>query len=409
MASLSLGLKDALRLTLETVRPLPQETIPLLESLGRVAAQDLLATVDSPSQSTSRKDGYAVLSHEVAHATAQSPVRLKLAGSMAAGDQEVLTVKPGTTVRVLTGARIPSGADAVVSEEFTRRDEGEVVIETFADTAKNILRAGGDVARGKLILEAGQSISPVMAGLLAAAGHDRIPVYALPRVGILGTGNEIVLPGNPLKQGELYASNIVTLAGFCRQYGMQTSLSIVGDTHDAMLEAMRKMHQETEVMITSGGAWRGDHDIVAQVLGELGWKKVFHRIRIGPGKAVGFGLLEQKPVFILPGGPPSNLMGFLQIALPGILALSGHANPGLPRVNAQLAQDIVDGDKEWTDFFQGTLSLADDLPLFHPLPKRSRLKALARATAVAAIPEGRDSLEQGEVVSVQLLSGGLGA
>ena len=114
-------------------------------------------------------------------------------------------------------------------------------------------------------------------------------------------------------------------------------------------------------MITSGGAWTGDHDMVAQVLEGLGWKEVFHRIRIGPGKAVGFGMLNNKPVFILPGGPPSNLMGFLQIALPGLLALSGHANPGLPRINARLASELRESDLDWTDFFFGTLEFNDGL------------------------------------------------
>ena len=405
MPSLSLGLKDALRLTMDAISPLPIEDVALLDSVGRVAGSGLSAKVASPSQATSRKDGYAVRSRDVASAAAQNPVRLRLAGKMAAGDKDDIPVMPGTAVRVLTGARIPIGADAVVSEEFTRKDGGGVVVEIFADTAKNILPAGGDVALGTPVLEAGQTISPVMAGLLAAAGHHRIPVRALPRVGILGTGNEIVLPGGRLEKGELYASNIVTLAGFCRRYGMETKLGIVGDKHGAMLAAMQDIHGKTDALITSGGAWRGDHDIVAHVLGDLGWEKIFHRIRIGPGKAVGFGMLNKKPVFLLPGGPPSNLMGFLQIALPGLLALSGRPNQGLPRVSARLAKGLGGGDVDWTDFFQGTLTPGDGLPLFHPMPKRSRLNDLARATAVAAIPEGSDHLEQGTVLSVQLISG----
>ncbi len=409
MHSLSLGLEESLRLTLEGVRPLTPETVPLLESVGRVAAADLRSLVDSPALATSRKDGYAVQSQEVALATKANPVRLKLVGSMAAGGKEDFEVRPGTAVRVLTGARIPLAADAVVAEEFTQRDGDQVVVEIFADTAKNILPAGGDVARDALILKAGQTISPVMAGLLAAAGHHTIPVYARPLVGILGTGDEIVAPGGQLQRGELYASNLVTLGGFCRQYGMRTRMHIVGDDRHDMRAALRALNRETDALITSGGAWRGDHDIVAQVLDELGWKKVFHRIRIGPGKAVGFGLLSAKPVFILPGGPPSNLMGFLQIALPGLLALSGRTKQGLPRVNARLAADIGEGNTAWTDFFQGTLTPGDDLPLFHPLPKRSRLSSLARAIAVAAIPEGKDHLERGAVVSVQLLNGDLGA
>ena len=156
-------------------------------------------------------------------------------------------------------------------------------------------------------------------------------------------------------------------------------------------------------MITSGGAWTGDHDLVAKVLEGLGWKQVFHRIRIGPGKAVGFGILDEKPVFILPGGPPSNLMGFLQIALPGLLALSGNASPSLPVISAVLGSELKGREPDWTDFFFGALKPGDQLPTFYPLKTRSRLSSMAEATAVASLPEGKASLPKGSTVLVQLL------
>ena len=184
---------------------------------------------------------------------------------------------------------------------------------------------------------------------------------------------------------------------------MKSRMAIVKDDQEAIFSALKVLSEETDAVITSGGAWTGDFDMVAQVLEKLGWKEVFHRIRIGPGKAVGFGILEKKPVFILPGGPPSNLMGFLQIALPGLLALSGHTNTGLPAINARLASEISDGKSDWTDFFFGTLELGDGLPTFHPMKKRSRLSSIAKATAVASIPEGQDCLLEGSVINVQLL------
>ncbi|MDD4768070.1 MAG: hypothetical protein PHF87_10940, partial [Desulfotomaculaceae bacterium] len=145
-----------------------------------------------------------------------------------------------------------------------------------------------------------------------------------------------------------------------------------------------------------------------QVLAELGWQKVFHRIRIGPGKAVGFGLLDKKPVFILAGGPSSNLMGFLQIALPGLLARSGYTNPGLPRIKARLATEIRGGKLDWTDFFYGIIEHdGGGMPVFYPKEKRVRLTAIAEATAVAAIPEGQDCLAAGATIDVQLLGSGL--
>ncbi len=402
MRGMSLGLKEALHLTLEGIKPLPAENVALVDCIDRVAASDLYALVDSPSMDSSRKDGYAVLAREIAGATAEDPVRLRLLGSMAAGGDRDIHVQPGTTVRVLTGARIPTGADAVVAEEFVKKGDDDVLVEAPAEP-KNILTRGSDVASRKCILRAGQQISPSMAGLLAVAGHSMIPVFMTPVVGIIGTGDELIEPGKPIEDGKLYASNIVTVAGWCNRYKMKPRMVIVKDDHDAILNTLKTLSDETDAVITSGGAWTGDHDMVAEVLEELGWKQVFHRIRIGPGKAVGFGMLNSKPVFILPGGPPSNLMGFLQIALPGLLALSGHTNPGLPRLNARLGSELGEGKHNWTDFFFGTLEFDDGLPTFYPMKKRSRLGSIAEATAVASIPEGQDHLSGGSVIDVQLL------
>ncbi|SEM60006.1 molybdopterin molybdochelatase [Syntrophus gentianae] len=402
MKSMSLGLKAALRLTLENITPLSKENVSLVDCVDRIAASDLYALVDSPSMDSSRKDGFAVISHEVANATPEKPVPLQLLGSMAAGGEKDIQVKPGTTVRVLTGARIPTGADAVVAEEYAKKGNSDVLVESFAEP-KNVLRRGSDVTMGKCILRTGQLISPAMTGLLAAAGHSVVPVFRNPIVGMLGTGDEIVEPGNTLTEGKLYASNIMTLAGWCHRYGMKSRMAIVKDDPEALLCALKNLADETDAVITSGGAWMGDHDLVAHVLEGMGWKKVFHRIRMGPGKAVGFGMLDKKPVFILAGGPPSNLMGFLQIALPGILALSGHKDPGLPRISARLASELAEGESDWTDFFFGTLEWIDGLPDFHPMNKRSRLNSLAKATAVASIPEGKDYLPAGSVISVQWL------
>lgn len=399
---ITLGLKDALRLTLENIKPLPAENVVLVDSIDRVAASDLHALVDSPSIDTSRKDGYAVLSHEIADATVQNPVRLRILGSMAAGGDKDIQIKSGTTVRVLTGASMPTGADAVVAEEFVKKGDHEVLVEAPAKP-NNILPRGSDVAFRERILRAGQQISPGMAGLLAVAGHSTVPVFRNPVVGIIGTGDEIVEPGKPLSDGKIYASNCITLAGWCNKYKMKTSITIVKDDHNAIFSALKALSGETDVVLTSGGAWTGDHDIVAQVLGGLGWKKVFHRVRMGPGKAVGFGILNKKPVFILPGGPPSNLMAFLQIALPGILALSGHSNPGLPRINARLGSKIKGGHPDWTDYFFGALKFDEGLPIFYPQEKRSRLSSIAEATAVASIPEGQDHLFEGSEIYVQLL------
>ena len=400
MPRLSLGLLEARRLTLGNINPLPAEYCSLGESVDRIAAEDLFALVDSPSSDSSRKDGYAVISSEVEYATPENPVLLRLIGSMAAGGEQEIRVAPGTAVRILTGARIPPGADAIVSEEFAREGETGILIERSAKSM-NIQRKGSDVARGDCILRKGQPISPMMSGLLAAAGYSSVPVGKNPVVGIIGTGDEIIEPGQPLSKGKLYASNIMTLSGWCARYSIRTTMAIVRDDEDALAHTIREMAGNSDALITSGGAWTGDHDIVDEVLSKLGWKKVFHRIRIGPGKATGFGLLDGKPVFILAGGPPSNLMGFLQIALPGLLALSGHRSPGLPVGSARLMAGIDGGQREWTDFYFGTLEWKEGMPDFYPMGRRNPLKSLAEATGVVSIPEGTESVPAGSIIPVQ--------
>ncbi len=404
MKNMSLGFEEALRLTLEAIDPLPAESVGLLECVGRVAASDLYALVDSPSSDVSRKDGYAVFYGEVRNAAA-APVRLTLADSTAAGAARSITLTEGTTVRVLTGARIPSGADAIVAEEYCRADGGDIVIGAPpAEPDRNILPRGRDVRAGQLLLEAGRRVSPAAAGLLAAAGLSKVPVFSRPVVGIIGTGDEIVEPGEPLAEDRLYASNIVTLAGWCTRSGLTSRMAVVKDDPDSILAIFTKMSSGTDVLITSGGAGKGDRDLVADVLERMGWRKIFHQIRMGPGKAVGLGILAGKPVFVLPGGPPSNFMAFLEIAWPGLMRLSGHAKPGLPRTKARLTAEITEGNVGWTDFFFGTVEETEDLPVFHPMEKRSRLDSIARATAVTSIPEGRDHLAQGSVISIQLLA-----
>ncbi len=401
--TLPMGLEEALKLTLARVRPLAAEEVGLLDGLDRVLAADIYAEADSPSIDASLKDGYAVISRQVSQASKEHPVRLQMVGCMAAGGEEDVNVTPDTTVRVLTGAKIPPGADAVVAEEFTSAQDDVITFYRDAEPGRNILPKSSDVALDQIVAPKGSILTPGLTGLLAAAGHSRLPVVRNPYVAIVATGDEVVAPGQPLPEGKLFASNITTLGGWCRRFGMRTYLTVVKDEADQIYDALKRLAAEADAVITSGGAWTGDRDMVVQILERLGWRQAFHRIRIGPGKAVGFGTLQDKPVFILPGGPPSNLMGFLQIALPGLLALAGRRHCHLPAVNVRLATELTGRFADWTQFIYGTLETSSDLPVFHALDGRSRLRLMASAQAVVSIPEGEVRLPEGKVVSAQLL------
>lgn len=401
--TLPLGLDDALKLTIERIYPLAPIRVELLDGLNLALSEDTAAKVDSPSIDASLKDGYAVISSEVKGATRERPVRLKLAGRVSAGDNLETPLAPATAVSVLTGAKIPPGANAVVSEEYTTIEADSVMIGIDAEPGRNILPKGTDVAVGRIVAAKGSLVTPGLAGILAAAGHKHVTVVRSPLVAIIATGNEVVAPGQPLPGGKLYASNMTTLGGWCRRYGMPVHLDIVKDDPDELYRVLGHQAESADAIVTSGGAWTSDRDLVAQVLERLGWQQVFHRIRIGPGKAVGFGLLNGKPVFILPGGPPSNLMGFLQIALPGLLKLAGHRWTGLPIANVRLAAELRGRYADWTQFRYGILDPGRDVPTFHFLKDRSRLRSMAEAQAVVAIPEGETIIPAGTIVTAQLL------
>ena len=400
----AIGCSEAIKIVLDIIEPIGSVSLPINDCADRVVAEDLDARVNSPSVDASLKDGYAVRSSEIENATPDNPVRLRIVGTAAAGSPSKEDVSDGKVIRVWTGAKIPKGADAVVAEEFSRVEQKDVVITNTAGPGRNIFPMGADVTLGERMCLRGNRLAPGLLGLLAAAGFGELPVYRRPSVAIVATGDEVVAAGRPLPEGKLYASNLTTLNAWCRRYGMETGLQIVRDEKEILQAGIETAIASSDALLTSGGAWTGDRDLVAGILEELGWKKYFHRVRMGPGKAVGFGMLRGKPVFILPGGPPSNLLAFLQIALPGLLRLSGYADPHLPRMTATLDRDIAVRTKDWTQFVFGNLQAEDGPMRFSPLELTSRLQSMARAKAIACIPEGVDTLPKGAVVQVQLLS-----
>ncbi|MBN1964079.1 MAG: molybdopterin molybdotransferase MoeA [Anaerolineae bacterium] len=395
---------EAHALTLAHIQPLPAEEVELMALVGRVLAQDLVARVDSPSADVSFKDGYAVISADIAQATPESPVRLRLLDGRAAAGGGLWQgeITPGTAIRILSGGEIPRGAQAVVAEEFTHEDGDSVLVTADAQPGRNVLPRGCDIAAGTRLFPAATRLRPTQIGMMAAAGLDRAPVVRRPRVALIATGDEVIAPGKPLQPGKLYASNLVTLAAWCGRYDLAATTDVVPDHAPDIRAALAAAVATHDAVITSGGAWKGERDLVAGLLDDLGWTMHYHRVRIGPGKAVGFGLLAAKPVFCLPGGPPSNHIAFLQLALPGLLRLAGVEPPGLPTALVELAADLR-GQEDWTQFEHGRLEAVGDGLRFHPLKPRSRLQMMAEADAVVMIPEGVAHIPAGEVVRAQLL------
>ncbi len=398
-----IGLQQARELVAEKTPLLPPRQTPLARAAGLVAAAAIEARVWSPSVTASTKDGFALRGRELEGASARSPVCLEVVGSVAAGESPRHQVGPGQALRITTGAPLPPGADAVLASEFTRLQGDRVFCLAPAAPGRNLMAKGSDVRPGQVLARPGQVLTPAGLGLLAAGGWDQAPVYPRPRVGLLATGREVVAPGEELPAGAVYASNLVALAAWLHLQGMAWHSRVVDDDAGQIARAAEELLRDCDALLTSGGAWTSRRDLVVGVMQELGMEMFFRRVRMGPGKGVAFGLLGDKPVFCLPGGPPSNEMAFLQLALPGLWRMAGHPDPGLPLAPARLAQDL-EGQADWTQLWHGGLeSGSGELPRFRPFAYSGRLGAMAASQAVVSLPEGMTRLAAGSRVMVQLL------
>ncbi len=399
------GLEEARQRVKRYTEPLGSEEIPLLQCVGRILSREVVARTDSPSADVSVKDGYAVRSGDTERASKENPVRLRVTASRFAGEQGELKTLPGECAKITSGAVLPEETDAVVGIEYCSVTPEGIRLADPASPGLNVLARGTDIAAGAVLGEAGDALSPGRVGWLAAAGVQKVSVFRVPTVSLIATGDEVVAPGTPLKPGQLYASNLVTLTAWLAQFGVASAMRILPDRREELLQELPRAFQNHDVLLTSGGAWGSERDLVVGVLEELGWKKVFHRVRMGPGKAVGFGLLEGRPVFCLPGGPPSNEMAFLQLALPGILRMAGWRRPPFPPLKARLTGPVQGREADWTQFKQGRLFQERDGTFrVTPCTPRSRLETMALAQCLIALPEGTVKLEAGQWVSVQLLT-----
>jgi molybdopterin molybdotransferase len=400
------GYREAFDLISENVRPVGVEELSMAGGVGRIAAADVVARVSYPSVDVSLKDGFAVKSPDVADAAVRHQVRLKIIGSVHAGSKFDGEVRSGTTVKVCSGAPIPRGADAVVSGEFGEEiSPEEVSIKADAAPGRNILRTGGEVTAGATITRIGDRLLPGYLGLAAAAGISRVRVYRRPKVAVIGVGDEVVAPGENLAPGQLYASNLVTMQAWLVSFGIASVTSVVDDNEEAIKKELIKRISGVDAVLTSGGAWGSERDLVIGSLDKLGWQEIFHHVRMGPGKGIAFGLWQDRPVFCLPGGPASNEMAFIQLALPGLLRMAGDTHHPLQTVPARLTESLRSRHRAWTEFKDATLIRDDRGNYSISLYKnRSRLQAIASANSLVCIPEGVASLASGEIVPVQVLA-----
>jgi len=331
-----IGFEEARTLILDNVPTLGIERVPLLDAAGRVLAEALKAPWEMPLCDNSAMDGFAVRAADCS----SIPTTLRITGYIPAGGLPEPAVAAGCAVRIMTGAPIPPGCDAVVPVEETEESEGTVRILAAVDPRQHIRFRGEDVATGDLVIPAATLIRPPEISMLASNGMAMVPVHRRVRVAILSTGDELVELGQTPSAGRIINSNAYSLAAAVRECGAEPVL--LGIARDNLADHRRLLAEglRCDALITSAGVSAGDRDLVREVLAELGVQQLFWKVAIKPGGPTAFGIKESTPVFSLPGNPVSTMITFDQFVRPALLRMMGHRRVIRPYVKATLKEDV---------------------------------------------------------------------
>ena len=331
--------EDALHHILGRISRLGSERVPILQTLGRVLAEDILASRNIPPWDNSAMDGYAVRGEDIQAASKENPVVLKVLGDLPAGKVFQGRGGPGAAVRIMTGAPLPMGFDTVVPVEDTEKNGERVKILANPGSGKNIRFSGEDVKSGERILDAGTLLRPAHIGMLASIQRSMVSVYQQPRVAVLSTGDELLEIDEPWEDGKIVNSNSYSLAALVAESGgMPIQLGIAKDRREE-LSAKIQQGLVADLLLTSGGVSVGDYDLVKEMLNELGQMN-FWKVAMRPGQPLAFGMISEKPLFGLPGNPVSSMISFEQFVRPSILKMRGLKDLFRPTLQAILREDI---------------------------------------------------------------------
>ncbi len=391
---------------LTALEPLPDYPQPLLETLGLAAAEDVVSPIPLPSFDNSAMDGYAVRYDDVVTASPESPVHLPVVGEIVAGQARLLALSPGTAAKIMTGARMPAGADSVVPYEWTDRGVAEVRIGYPPERGQHVRAGGEDVTQGDLLIESGTVLGPRHLGLLASVGRATVRSRPRPRVVILSTGSELREPGTPLGPDSIYDGNSWLLAASARRAGaIAYRVGIVPDEPRAFLDALNDQLVRADLVVTSGGVSMGDYDVVKEALAPLRtvW---FGPVAMQPGKPQGFGVVGEDgiPIFTLPGNPVSAYVSFEVFVLPALRRLMGKTPYSRPFARARLTHGVSSPEGR-RQFLRGSYEVGRGGPTVSPVggPGSHLVGELASANALIVVPEDDTSVAAGEMVQVLAL------
>lgn len=388
--------EQARALLLDTVNTLETEKVPLIEALGRISAKNQTSDIDISPFDHSAMDGFAVVASDLANATPEAPIELPVIDEIPAGAYYDKVLQPGTCVRIMTGAPIPDGANAVVKYEIVTnlendgRAPGRVAFSAPTSAGDNIRQKGEEIAAGEVAIKAGEPLSPAGAGLLASCGLSQVEVYKRPRVAVIPIGSELVEPDTLPLPGQIRDGNSYAIgASVVRAGGIPHLHSIVPDDKDMLAAAVLEAVEESDFVVTSGGASNGDFDYIQQVVKEQG-ELFMDFVNMRPGKAQTFGLVKNTPVFGLSGNPAAAYCGFEMLVRPALRKMQGYATLDRPRVWARLSRDMKKKDSRRI-YLRSTLERLDDGSL-QVRPAKSQSSGLfspfQSGNCLAILPEG---------------------
>ncbi len=406
-----ISLEEAKAIVLANVPKLSLETVPLLDVVGRVSATDLTSDIDIAPFAHAAMDGFVLHAADIAQASEDNPVSLEVIEEIAAGDFYEGSIASGQCVRIMTGAPIPDGVDAVVKYEIVGvvtgdgRQGSTVAFKAPASVGSNIRQAGEEAHAGEIVVQAGEVISRAGVGFLAGCGVLSVPTYRRPRIAVIAIGSELVEPNEVPARGKIRNSNSYALAACIQSAGgIPTILPIVEDTLEALKKEVSDAAKEYDFVITSGGASNGDYDYIKPAVEQLG-ELLMTTVNIRPGKAQTFGLVGGTPVFGLPGNPAAAYVGFELLIRPALRKMQGYTHFKRPVVKAHLSRDVKKNDPRRI-FLRSTL-YKDDEGEYVVAPAKNQSSGLfgvlQRSNCMAIMPEGLDSRTKGSLIDCILL------